>query len=46
MREIWKDIDGTSGRYQVSNLGNVRAFTRFRSKTFEGIAEAMAEQWG
>ncbi len=31
MKEIWKDIDGTSGRYQVSNLGNVRAFTRFRN---------------
>ena len=31
MQEIWKDIDGTSGRYQVSNLGNVRAFTRFRN---------------
>ena len=31
MQEIWKDIDGTSGRYQISNLGNVRAFTRFRN---------------
>ena len=31
MQEVWKDIDGTSGRYQVSNLGNVRAFTRFKN---------------
>ena len=31
MQEIWKDVDGTSGRYQISNLGNVRAFTRFRN---------------
>ena len=23
MKEIWKDIDGFQGRYQISNLGNV-----------------------
>lgn len=28
MNEIWKDIDGYDGKYQVSNLGSVRS-TRF-----------------
>ena len=23
MKEIWKDIEGYEGRYQISNLGNV-----------------------
>lgn len=23
--EIWKDIEGYSGKYQVSNFGNVRS---------------------
>lgn len=26
MEEIWKDIEGFEGRYQVSNLGRVRSF--------------------
>lgn len=26
--EIWKDIEGFKGRYQVSNLGNVRSLVR------------------
>ena len=26
--EIWKDIEGFEGRYQVSNLGNVRSLVR------------------
>lgn len=30
MKEIWKDIDGYDGRYQVSNLGNVR-ITSYRN---------------
>lgn len=28
MNEIWKDIKGYEGQYQVSNLGNVRSFKR------------------
>ena len=28
MEEIWKDIEGTDGRYQVSNFGRVRSFAR------------------
>lgn len=26
MDEIWKDIDGTEGAYQISNIGRVRSF--------------------
>ena len=28
MEEVWKDIDGFNGDYQVSNLGRVRSFNR------------------
>lgn len=28
MEEIWKNIEGTNGRYQISNLGRVKSFTR------------------
>lgn len=31
--EIWKDIEGYEGKYQVSNLGNVRSL-RFRNQNF------------
>ena len=30
MKEIWKDIQGYEGRYQVSNLGRVRSLSRKR----------------
>ena len=30
MEEIWKDIEGYEGLYQVSNLGRVRSLTRNR----------------
>ena len=29
MEEIWKDISGYEGLYQVSNLGRVRSFSKF-----------------
>lgn len=32
MEEIWKDIDGYEGLYQVSNLGRVRTLARYRVK--------------
>lgn len=25
MMEVWKDIEGYEGKYQVSNIGNVRS---------------------
>ena len=30
MKEIWKDINGYNGMYQVSNLGNIKSFKRNR----------------
>ena len=32
MEEIWKDIEGYEGLYQVSNLGRVRSLDRVDSK--------------
>lgn len=29
MEEVWKDVQGFEGRYQVSNLGRVRSLDRF-----------------
>lgn len=29
--EIWKDIDGYGGKYQISNCGNVRSFSRWKN---------------
>ena len=31
MKEIWKDIQGYEGKYQVSNLGNVKSFWKDRN---------------
>lgn len=31
MKEIWKDVEGYNGKYQVSNLGNVRT-NNYRNK--------------
>jgi hypothetical protein len=28
MEEIWKDVKGFEGRYQVSNMGRVKSLTR------------------
>lgn len=28
MEEVWKDINGYEGLYQISNLGNIRSLTR------------------
>lgn len=30
MNEIWKDIKGFEGRYQISNLGRVKSFVRYK----------------
>ena len=32
MEEIWKDIKGYEGKYQVSNLGNVKSLNYNRTK--------------
>ena len=57
MSEQWRGIPGFEGRYQVSEHGDpgisrhmvkrersVRG--KLRSATHQGIADAMAEQWG
>ena len=31
MEEIWKDIKGYEGLYQVSNLGNVKSLPKIRN---------------
>lgn len=36
MEEIWKDIEGYEGLYQVSNLGRVKSLPRFRNNQFNG----------
>ena len=35
MREIWKDIEGYEGLYQVSNTGKVKSFVRCMKHRFE-----------
>ena len=32
MKEVWKDISGYEGSYQVSNLGRVKGLDRFVGK--------------
>lgn len=29
--EIWKDIEGYNGKYQISNYGNIRSFSRWKN---------------
>lgn len=29
--EIWKDIEGFNGKYQISNYGNVRSFSKWKN---------------
>lgn len=29
--EIWKDIEGYNGKYQISNYGNVRSFSKWKN---------------
>jgi len=32
MKEVWKDITGFKGKYQVSNLGRVKSLVRYKVK--------------
>ena len=38
MEEIWKDIEGYEGLYQVSNMGNVKSLGRYRKTKHNGVA--------
>lgn len=40
MKEIWKDISGYEGEYQVSNLGNVRSLNYRRSGELKLLKQA------
>lgn len=37
MKEIWKDIEGYEGIYQVSNLGRVRSVDRYVQHNYGGL---------
>ena len=41
MEEIWKDIEGYEGRYQVSNLGRVRSVERIGTRPNPRTGKAM-----
>lgn len=50
--EIWKDIIGYEGKYQVSNLGRVKSLERKRSCRIKGgkiaimiVPEKILKQW-
>ena len=39
MQEIWKDVHGYEGYYQVSNLGNVKSLTRTIQRVHNGTGD-------
>ncbi|MNQ16329.1 NUMOD4 motif protein [compost metagenome] len=39
--EIWKDVEGYEGMYQVSNLGRVKSLPRFKKKTEQIISGSL-----
>lgn len=41
MKEIWKDIKGYEGYYQVSNLGRVKSLDRINSRGFQMIGKPL-----
>lgn len=46
MQEIWRDIIGYEGLYQVSNFGNVKSLGNGICKTKEKIMKARKNKWG
>ena len=42
MNEIWKDIDGFEGYYQVSNLGNVKRI--FHASNYKGKSKRIIKE--
>ena len=41
MEEIWKDIEGYEGLYQVSNLGRVRSVSRMIQRDDKWIGKVI-----
>jgi len=46
MDEIWKDIVGYEGLYQISSYGRVKSLGRNVSKTIETAAKIYQEEKG
>lgn len=46
MEEIWKDIDGYIGKYQVSNLGKVRSLPRNGTVRYKRILKIQTDRKG
>lgn len=46
MKEIWKDIKGYEGLYQISNLGNVKSFPRNGTSKKEKIRKPNTDRYG
>lgn len=44
MTEVWRDIEDTDGKYQISNLGRIKSF--HRDKTNGYIMKAFADKKG
>ena len=42
MKEIWKDIKGYEGLYQISNLGNVKSLERYKQN--HGVTQLVGEK--
>ena len=43
-KEIWKDIEGFEGMYQVSNMGNVKSLKRTVWNSGKGCYKTVAER--
>ena len=43
-QEIWKEIDGYDGKYEVSNYGRVRSLKRWRSTNFRILKNALTHR--
>ena len=43
--EIWKDINGYNGKYQISNLGRIRD-TNYRNTNKIKIRKILINNWG
>ena len=44
MEEIWKDVKGYEGYYQVSNLGRIKSLERFANTSTPGVKQRIKEK--
>ena len=45
MKEIWKDIKGYEGFYQVSNLGRIKSLSRNIIRIKKGVLKNGGKSW-